>query len=86
MPLWGRARGSAAVRDGCSLVRLGKPVVVIVQATFENAARVHASGLGCPDLSICAYPHPSPGAPSGPEVMAGLALQIRDRIAGLIAG
>lgn len=74
------------MRDGCSLVRLGKPVVVVVQATFENAAQVHASGLGCPDLAICSYPHPSPGAPAGPEIMAGLALQIRDRIVTLIGG
>ena len=72
------------MRDGCSLVKLGKPVVVVVQATFENAARVHAKGLGCPDLAICAYPHPSPGAPAGPEVMAALALQIRNRVVELI--
>lgn len=72
------------MRDGCSLVRLGKPVVVVVQATFENAARVHANGLGCPDLSICAYPHPSPGAPAGADVMAALALDLRERIAGLL--
>ena len=74
------------MRDGCSLVGLGKPVVVIVQATFENAARVHAKGLGCPDLSICAYPHPSPGAPAGPEVMGALSLQIRNRVVELISG
>ena len=59
-------------------------MVVIVQATFEKAARVHATGLGCPDLSICAYPHPSPGAPAGPEVMAALALDIRRRVSELI--
>lgn len=74
------------MRDGCSLVKLAKPVVVIVQATFENAARVHAAGLGCPDLAICAYPHPAPGAPAGPEVMAALAQQIRERVVELISG
>jgi len=74
------------VRDGCSLTQLGKPVVVIVQATFERAARVHAKGLGCPDLAICSYPHPPPGAPAGEEVMTGLALQIRDRVVEMIAG
>lgn len=72
------------MRDGCSLVKLGKPVVVIVQATFESAARAHAAGLGCPDLPICAYPHPSPGAPAGPEVMAELSLEIRNRVVELI--
>lgn len=74
------------MRDGCSLVLLGKPVVVIVQETFDRAARVHAKGLGCPDLSICPYPHPSPGTAAGPEVMAGLAQKIRDRVVALITG
>ena len=74
------------MRDGCSLVQLGKPVVVIVQATFESAARVHAKGLGCPDLAICAYPHPSPGAPAGRDVMEKLALQVRDRVVELVGG
>lgn len=73
------------MRDGCSLARLGKPVVVVVQATFESAARVHAEGLGCPDLSICSYPHPSPGAPSGPEIMAELASNICAQIGNFIA-
>jgi hypothetical protein len=73
------------VRDGCSLVALGKPVAVVVQATFERAARVHAKGLGCPDLPICSYPHPSPGTPAGAEIMDGLAQQIRERVIALIS-
>ena len=60
--------------------------MVIVQETFDRAARVHAEGLGCPELAICAYPHPSPGSDAGPEVMAGLAQEIRDRVVALIAG
>ena len=74
------------MRDGCSLVNLGKPVVVIVQEVFDRAARVLAKGLGCPDLAICAYPHPSPGMPVGPEVMARLALEIRIRVVDLLTG
>ena len=74
------------MRDGCSLVRLGKPVVVIVQETFERAARIHAQGLGCAELSICSYPHPTPGSDAGPKVMAGLAQAIRARVVAMVAG
>ena len=65
------------MRDGITLVNLGKPVVVVVQATFEKAAHVHAAGLGCPDLPIVAYRHPPPGSDAGPEIMGALALDIR---------
>ena len=74
------------MRDGYSLLQLGKPVVVIVQATFDRAARIHAKGLGCPELAICSYPHPPPGTDAGPEIMGGLALQILDRVIELITG
>ena len=74
------------MRDGVTLVQLGKPVVVIVQAVFDKAAHVHAEGLGCAGLPIVSYPHPAPGAVVGEGVLAGLAGGIRQGVERLIAG
>ncbi|MSQ55534.1 MAG: hypothetical protein EXR31_09215 [Betaproteobacteria bacterium] len=74
------------MRDGFTLAGLGKPVVVVVQETFEGAARVHAEGLGRPDLAICAYRHPAPGADVGPDAMRSLALGLLGRIVESITG
>jgi len=74
------------VRDGVTLVQLGKPVAVIVQAVFDKAAHVHAEGLGCAGLPIVSYPHPAPGSVVGAGVLNALAGGIRQQVEGLIAG
>ena len=74
------------MRDGVTLVRIGKPVVVVVQGVFDKAAHVHAEGLGCADLPIVSYPHPSPGSAMGQEVLESLAGQIRAGVEEAIRG
>lgn len=68
------------MRDGITLAGLGKPVAVIVQETFDRAARVHARGSGCPELAIVAYPHPAPGADAGAQTMQRLAAELFEKI------
>ena len=43
------------MRDGISLTKAGHPTVVIVQDSFEKAARAQANALGVPDLKIYVY-------------------------------
>ena len=42
-------------------MELGRPVVVVVQTVFEQAALTQATLLGGPALPICAYREPLPG-------------------------
>jgi len=42
-------------------MELGRPVVVVVQKVFEQAALTQATLLGGPALPICAYREPLPG-------------------------
>lgn len=43
------------MRDAISLTKAGHPTVVIVQDSFERAARAQANALGAPELKIYVY-------------------------------
>ncbi len=65
------------------MMELGRPVVVVVQQVFEQAALTQATLLGAPALQICAYRDPLPG--DSAERDAERARSAVDRIAELLA-
>jgi hypothetical protein len=63
------------VSDGHWISKQGRPVVVVVQKVFENAARAQARVMGAPNLPICAYPATPVGGDITP-VASALAEQV----------
>lgn len=61
------------MRDGIFLTRAGHPTVVIVQHTFEKAARAQASALGLPELNIYVYEQHKAGDVDAEEARKGAA-------------
>ena len=61
------------MRDGISLTRAGHPTVVIVQDSFERAARAQAKALGLPDLNIYVYQQHRAGHVGAEEAAKGVA-------------
>jgi hypothetical protein len=60
------------VRDGISLTKAGHPTAVIVQDSFERAARAQAAALGMPDLKIYVYPQHKAGHLGAEETKKGV--------------
>jgi hypothetical protein len=65
------------------MMELGRPVVVVVQQVFAQAAATQATLLGGPALPICAYREPWPGDTEASDVER--ARGAVDTIAGLLA-
>lgn len=59
------------MRDGIFLTKAGHPTVVIVQHTFELAARAQASALGLPGLKIYVYEQHKAGDVDAEEALKG---------------
>jgi hypothetical protein len=60
------------VRDGISLTKAGLPTIVVVQDSFERAARAQAKALGSPDLKIYVYPQHRAAIVESEEVEKGI--------------
>jgi hypothetical protein len=60
------------VRDGIALTKAGHPTVVIVQDSFERAARSQAKALGVPGLKIYVYPQHAAGHVGAEEAAKGV--------------
>lgn len=60
------------MRDGITLTKAGLPTVVIVQDSFERAARAQAKTLGLPDLRIYVYQQHRAGHVGSEEAAKGV--------------
>lgn len=60
------------MRDGIFLTNAGHPTVVIVQDSFERAARAQATALGLPELKIYVYPQHKAGHLGAEEIEKGV--------------
>jgi len=60
------------VRDGIFLTKSGHPTIVIVQDSFERAARAQAKALGLPELKIYVYPQHESGHVGVEEMNKGV--------------
>ena len=60
------------MRDGIALTKAGHPTVVIVQDSFEVAARAQAKALGLPELKIYVYRQHKAGPLSAEEINKGV--------------
>jgi len=58
------------VRDGVAIFKAGHPVVVVVQTSFENAARAQAKIQGVPNLNLLVIPHVNVNLPKAEQAVA----------------
>ena len=58
------------MRDGVAIFKAGYPVVVVVQTSFENAARAQAKIQGVPNLKILVIPHVNVNLPKTEQAVA----------------
>lgn len=72
------------MRDAITLTKAGHPTVVIVQDSFERAARAQAAGQGLPDLKIYVYPQHAAGLLGAEESAKGVkaAGEVRQMLEG----
>lgn len=60
------------MRDAISLTKAGHPTVVIVQDSFERAARAQAAAQGIPELKIYVYAQHKSGLLGAEETAKGV--------------
>jgi hypothetical protein len=60
------------VRDAISLTKAGHPTVVIVQDSFERAARAQAAALGLPESKIYVHAQHKAGHLGAEETAKGV--------------
>ena len=62
------------MRDGVAIFKAGLPAVVVVQTSFETAARAQAKIQGVPNLNILVIPHVNVNLPNAEQAVAEAAM------------